>query len=123
MICNNGAKCCRTLSDGKYQFKTIMGDFIELNVNDNVCEYLDKTGKSKLTPSFHRVAQCTGERYSVVFKQRTCVCKTPPRYQEDYHLAVKQMKIIDSLEFQKKKLLIVLAAVIVFSICYSFFLK
>ena len=85
------------------------------------CEYLDKTGQCKLNPSFHRVAQCKGERYSVVFKQRTCVCKTPPRYQEDYHLAVKQMKIIDSLESKRKKLVILLAVVIVFSTCYSFF--
>uniref|UniRef100_A0A7S4HQ56 Fe2OG dioxygenase domain-containing protein n=1 Tax=Vannella robusta TaxID=1487602 RepID=A0A7S4HQ56_9EUKA len=58
--------------------------------------YLVPANKTKpVTPLFHRVGQCNRERYSVVFKQRTSVTTTPPRYQEDYLLAQKQL---DSLE-------------------------
>merc|ERR1712087_45579 len=46
-----------------------------------------------LTPLFHRVADCKGERYSVVFKQRTAPLRTHCRYQEDYVLASIQQKV------------------------------
>lgn len=65
------------------------------------CAYLLPNKKNSIfIPCFHRVAQCKKERYSVVFKQRTCVHTTPPRYQEDYLLAVKQMEALDK---RKKK--------------------
>jgi len=46
----------------------------------------------------HRVQKCDGERYSVVFKQRTTPLTTPPRYQEDFPLAKKQLEAVDATE-------------------------
>jgi len=46
----------------------------------------------------HRVQRCDGERFSVVFKQRTTPLTTPPRYQEDFPLAKKQLEAVDATE-------------------------
>jgi len=52
--------------------------------------------KANLHECMHRVATSKGERYSVVFKQRTSPTATAPRYQEDYELALVQLKSIDA---------------------------
>lgn len=53
---------------------------------------LDENRNTVLKPLFHRVADCKGERYSVVFKQRTAPLRTHCRYQEDYILASIQLR-------------------------------
>lgn len=52
-------------------------------------EYLSRT---LLKPSLHRVEKADGERFSVVFKQRTSPLGTAPRYQEDYELGYAQLQ-------------------------------
>jgi len=56
---------------------------------------------ANLHESMHRVASGKGERYSVVFKQRTSPTATAPRYQEDYELALVQLKAMDALKEAK----------------------
>jgi len=58
---------------------------------DSVVYLKDKTMK----PCLHRVGKCEDERFSIVFKQRTSPLATAPRYQEDYELALVQMKAMD----------------------------
>jgi len=51
---------------------------------------------ANLHECMHRVATSKCERYSVVFKQRTSPTATAPRYQEDYELALIQLKSLDT---------------------------
>ena len=43
------------------------------------------------------MGKAQGERFSVVFKQRTTPASTAPRYQEDYELATLQLASLDAL--------------------------
>eukprot|EP01084_Bolivina_argentea_P191910 329566_1 len=51
----------------------------------------------------HRVARCNNERYSVVYKQRTCPYKTQCRYQEDYIIAQIQSHVLRKIELNNYK--------------------
>jgi len=50
----------------------------------------------------HRVGRSNVERFSIVFKQRTCPTTTAPRYQEDYELGFLQLKALDAQHLKQK---------------------
>jgi len=60
--------------------------------------YLTKT---QLKPCLHRVAKSDKVRYSIVFKMRTKPLATAPRYQEDYDLALLQLRSLHSVQGRK----------------------
>jgi len=59
--------------------------------------------KNNAAACMHRVARSNQERFSIVFKQRTCPTTTAPRYQEDYELGYLQLKALDALKEKQKQ--------------------
>jgi len=56
---------------------------------------VDYLASPTLKACLHRVEKADGERFSVVYKQRTSPLGTAPRYQEDYELGLTQLQSLD----------------------------
>jgi hypothetical protein len=73
---------------------------------------VDYLSSPSLKACLHRVEKADGERFSVVYKQRTSPLGTAPRYQEDYELGLTQLQSLDrerALRFQNRAALFTLA--------------